>query len=83
MIAIFGCHHRWSFPIRLPRRRYDHPWDSSQTCTRCGAERWYSFRLVKAGPQISREKTTDSEAQTQAKIFVRNSETLFLTAYKG
>jgi hypothetical protein len=83
MIALFGHRHTWSFPIRLPQRNHPQPWDSTQTCTRCGAERWYSFHLVKAGPQITRRKTADSEAQTQTKVFVRNSETLFLTAYKG
>ncbi len=54
---LWRCYHSWSFPIRMTREKHSYPWpyDSHQTCTDCGAERYYDTGTMSSGPLFHRE----------------------------
>jgi hypothetical protein len=51
-MPIFGCNHKWSFPIHIRGRHYSPPYDAHRTCTECGAERLFDSRRFVAGPLL-------------------------------
>jgi hypothetical protein len=47
--------HIWSWPVRLRDRVYPPGYNCHQTCSGCGAERFYNFDEMKHGPLIERK----------------------------
>jgi len=53
--VLFGCNHNWSFPVTMKKYSYPAPFDGHQTCTDCGAERYYRWDTAEGGPLFNRE----------------------------
>lgn len=62
---LFGCFHRFGFPITVPKRRLKDPWviaaakptGTYVVCLKCGQEfpyDWENMRVVKSAKQIKR-----------------------------
>lgn len=48
---VFGCHgHNWCFPISLKCVGYAKPYDSHQTCAKCGQTRYFNSKIFIEGP---------------------------------
>ena len=60
--AVFGCGHRWGWPHSDRACKYPVPYDATQRCSACGAERLYSFHRMQPGPLIANEPLMDQEA---------------------
>jgi len=52
--SLFGCRHQWGFPRTSPdmKQHYEKPFNSHQTCTVCGRQRFFNFDTMKIGPMF-------------------------------
>lgn len=51
---MFGCglHHNWSFPFTTKTFKYPRQYDSHQTCTGCGRQRFFNSKTMEHGEQF-------------------------------
>ncbi len=55
--ALIGCRHQWGFPQTTDEMQEHYRvvgFDSHQTCTQCGRQRFFNFKLVEAGPMFQK-----------------------------
>lgn len=55
--AVIGCRHQWGFP-QTASEMHDHysvvRFDSHQTCTVCGRQRFFDFETMEVGPMFQK-----------------------------
>jgi len=56
--SLFGCSHEWGWPVTAKEMKAHYavvaPFNSHQTCTLCGRQRFFNFETVEPGPMFER-----------------------------